>query len=81
VLVVVDFSPLEGEGANMQDLIFTKYTHDERAHDGLRREYRHFVGNPGDTNNISFVAGCWKECGFGWIMDQNISRGLLLSTP
>ena len=43
----------------MQDLIMTTYVHDPDAHDGLKRNYYHLVGKPGDVNNISFVAGCW----------------------
>ena len=27
----------------------------------LKREYRHFIGKPGEKITINFVVGAWKE--------------------
>ncbi len=59
-LVTQDFSQVIFEGGFVQDLIICFYSYDKEAADGLKRVYRHFVGNTTDKNNISFVVGCWK---------------------
>lgn len=61
VLITQDFTQLEFDGGFVQDLIICCYDHDSNAKDGLKRSYRHFVGDIGDSNQISFVAGCWIE--------------------
>ena len=59
VLVVQDFSQLELDSSFVQDLILCKYSYNKDKEDKLDREYRHFVGQIGDKNDISFVVGAW----------------------
>jgi len=59
-LVTQDFSQITYEGGFTQDLIVCIYTHSKSGKDGLNRVYRHFVGEVGNKNDISFVVGCWK---------------------
>ena len=59
VLVVQDFTQLELDGSFVQDLILCKYSYNKESPDHLNREYKHFIGQVGDKNDISFVAGAW----------------------
>jgi hypothetical protein len=61
ILITQDFTQLDLESGFVQDLIICCYWHDPNSKDGLKREYRHFVGEKGDKNTINFVAGCWKQ--------------------
>ncbi len=60
-LITQDFTQIELESGFIQDLIICKYTYDSHCSDGLKREYKHFLGNPGDKNTIEFVVGAWKQ--------------------
>lgn len=59
-LVTQDFTQLQLDGTFVQNLVICKYTYQQNAKDGLKREYKHFVGKSTDSNGISFVTGCWK---------------------
>lgn len=61
VLVTQDFTQIDLESGFIQDLIICMYSYDKSSVDGLKREYKHFVGKPGEKNTISFVIGAWKE--------------------
>jgi len=58
-LITQDFTQIQYEGGFTQDLIITIYTYDSKEKDGIKRLYRHFIGNSDQKNNISFVIGCW----------------------
>ena len=35
--------------------------HNSEVTDGLKREYKHFLGDVGDKNTIPFVIGAWRQ--------------------
>jgi hypothetical protein len=61
ILITQDFTQLDLESGFLQDLIICCYWYDSNSKDGLGREYKHFVGEKGDKNDIKFVAGAWKQ--------------------
>ncbi len=61
ILITQDFTQLDLESGFIQDLIICCYWYNSNSKDGLERDYRHFVGQKGDKNDIRFVAGCWKQ--------------------
>ena len=61
ILITQDFTQLDLESGFIQDSMICCYWYDSDSKDGLGRDYRHFVGQKGDKNDIKFVAGCWKQ--------------------
>ena len=45
--------------SSLKDLILCKYSYNIKSKDHLDREYKHFIGQVGDKNDISFVVGAW----------------------
>jgi hypothetical protein len=65
-LITQDFTQITFEGGFVQDLIICIYTYDSSVSDGLKRIYRHFIGDTATKNDISFVVGCWRD-----LLDEN----------
>jgi hypothetical protein len=61
ILITQDFTQLELDSSFVQDLIICCYQYDPNSKDGLKRTYRHFVGEINESNEIPFVAGSWLQ--------------------
>jgi len=73
ILVVQDFTQIELDGSFIQDLILCKYSYNNDGKENLSKEYRHFMEEIGDKNDISFVVGAWMALlKSNWFMVQQL---------
>lgn len=72
-MLVMDFTCVALEKKCVQDLIVVLYTYDSHSVDKLHREYTHFVGNIGDSNDVNFVAGQYYANNIGSIVNHRLS--------
>ena len=70
IMVTQDFTQLELDGSFIQDLILCKYSYNKDAADGLERDYRHFIGEIGDKNDVCIICGRSLESFVGFKLVQ-----------
>jgi len=74
MILLQDFTQLEPQSGFNQDMIITILTYNEHEVDKIKRDYYHFVGEQGDTNDIYFVITVWEHMFKTKIIPDNITN-------
>jgi hypothetical protein len=72
MIVLHDFTQLNPQTGFNQDMIITLLTYDANAPDKIRRQYRHFVGEQNDKNDVFFVIAVWEHMLNNGVIGNNI---------